>query len=91
MYTKFRKNRMKIWEQTPVDADIVIGVQIPVYPLPLVFPKPQAYLSGGFLIKNRYIGRSFIIPSQEMREHFVNLKLNPIVSEMKDKKSSHYR
>ncbi|WP_410494366.1 phosphoribosyltransferase family protein, partial [Chryseobacterium sp. HMWF001] len=38
------------------------------------------------LIKNRYIGRSFIVPTQEMRERVVNLKLNPIISEIKDKR-----
>jgi len=37
------------------------------------------------LIKNRYIGRTFIMPSQTKRNHNVNVKLNPIISIVKDK------
>jgi amidophosphoribosyltransferase len=38
------------------------------------------------LLKNKYLGRSFIVPSQEMRERTVMLKLNPIISEIKGKR-----
>lgn len=38
------------------------------------------------LIKNRYIGRTFIMPDQKMRDGAVRIKMNPIVSEVKDKK-----
>lgn len=38
------------------------------------------------LIKNRYSSRTFILPSQEMREIAVRLKLNPVCSNVKDKK-----
>lgn len=37
------------------------------------------------LVKNRYIGRTFIMPGQEARRNSVHLKLNPIVREFKDK------
>lgn len=37
------------------------------------------------LVKNRYIGRTFIMPGQEARLNSVHLKLNPIVREFKDK------
>jgi amidophosphoribosyltransferase len=67
-----------------VEADVVIGVPIPEFRLPLVF---QSFGNSfrPVLIKNRYIGRSFIVPTQEMRERVVNLKLN-IISEIKDKR-----
>lgn len=80
------KSGMKIWEQAPVDADIVIGVPDSGVPAAIGFAKASGIPFRPVLIKNRYIGRSFIIPSQEMREHYVNLKLNPIVSEIKDKR-----
>ena len=80
------KSGEKIWEQAPVDADIVIGVPDSGVPAAIGFSKASGIPFRPVLIKNRYIGRSFIIPSQEMREHFVNLKLNPIISEMKDKR-----
>jgi amidophosphoribosyltransferase len=38
------------------------------------------------LIKNRYIGRTFIMPSQAARESSVRLKLNPIIHEIKGKR-----
>ncbi len=38
------------------------------------------------LIKNRYSSRTFILPGQEMREIAVRLKLNPVCSNVKDKK-----
>jgi len=37
------------------------------------------------LIKNRYIGRTFIMPSQQMRNEAIYVKLNPIKSVLKDK------
>ncbi len=37
------------------------------------------------LIKNRYVGRTFIMPTQQSRTEAVNIKLNPILSVIKDK------
>lgn len=76
----------KIWEQAPVEADMVIGVPDSGVPAAIGFSKASGIPFRPVLIKNRYIGRSFIVPTQEMRERIVNLKLNPIVSEIKDKK-----
>jgi amidophosphoribosyltransferase len=80
------KSGEKIWEQAPVDADLVIGVPDSGVPAAIGFSKASGIPFRPVLIKNRYIGRSFIVPTQEMRERIVNLKLNPIVSEIKDKK-----
>lgn len=80
------KSGEKIWEQAPVEADIVIGVPDSGVPAAIGFSKASGIPFRPVLIKNRYIGRSFIVPTQEMRERIVNLKLNPIVSEIKDKK-----
>ncbi len=80
------KSGEKIWEQAPVEADLVIGVPDSGVPAAIGFSKASGIPFRPVLIKNRYIGRSFIVPSQEMRERIVNLKLNPIISEIKDKK-----
>ncbi|MCG7281190.1 amidophosphoribosyltransferase [Chryseobacterium taklimakanense] len=80
------KSGEKIWYQAPVDADIVIGVPDSGVPAAIGFSKVSGIPFRPVLIKNRYIGRSFIVPTQEMRERIVNLKLNPIISEIKDKK-----
>jgi len=76
----------KIWKQAPVEADVVIGVPDSGVPAAIGFSKASGIPFRPILIKNRYIARSFIIPTQEMRERVVNLKLNPIASEMKDKR-----
>jgi amidophosphoribosyltransferase len=75
----------KIWEQAPVEADVVIGVPDSGVPAAIGFSKASGIPFRPILIKNRYVGRSFIVPTQEMRERIVNLKLNPIASEIKGK------
>lgn len=79
------KSGEKIWEQSPVEADIVIGVPDSGVPAAIGFSKASGIPFRPVLIKNRYVGRSFIVPTQEMRERIVNLKLNPIISEIKGK------
>jgi amidophosphoribosyltransferase len=86
VYEIREKSGEKIWEQAPVEADLVIGVPDSGVPAAIGFSKASGIPFRPVLIKNRYIGRSFIVPTQEMRERVVNLKLNPIISEMKDKK-----
>ena len=76
----------KIWEQAPVEADIVIGVPDSGVPGALGLSKASGIPFRPVLVKNRYIARSFIVPTQEMRERIVNLKLNPIIPEIKGKR-----
>ncbi|MDR2205498.1 MAG: amidophosphoribosyltransferase [Flavobacteriaceae bacterium] len=80
------KSGEKIWEQSPVEADVVIGVPDSGVPAAIGFSKASGIPFRAILIKNRYVGRSFIVPTQEMRERIVNLKLNPIISEIKGKR-----
>lgn len=75
----------KLWEQMPVEADIVIGVPDSGVPAAIGYARASGIPFQPALIKNRYVGRSFIVPTQEMRERIVNLKLNPIVPELKGK------
>ena len=86
VYEIREKSGEKIWQQAPVEADIVVGVPDSGVPAAIGFSKASGIPFRPVLIKNRYIGRSFIVPTQEMRERIVNLKLNPIISEMKDKR-----
>lgn len=75
----------KLWEQSPVEADVVIGVPDSGVPAAIGYSKVSGIPFRPILIKNRYVGRSFIVPTQEMRERVVNLKLNPIVPELRGK------
>lgn len=76
----------KLWEQCKINADLIIGVPDSGVPAALGYANASGIPFKPVLLKNRYVGRSFIVPSQELREKTVMLKLNPIVSEIKDKR-----
>ena len=65
-------------EESPVDADIVIGVPDSGLDAALGYSRKSGIPYGVGFIKNKYIGRSFIQPSQDMREDAVRIKLNVI-------------
>ncbi len=67
-----------LFEEHPVKADIVSPVPDSGITSAIGFSKKSGldYMEG--LIKNRYIGRTFIMPGQDMRETAVRLKLNTI-------------
>ena len=65
-------------EQAPVDADMVMGVPESGVPAAEGYAKRSGIPYGQGLVKNRYIGRTFIAPSQEARATGVRRKLNPL-------------
>jgi len=75
----------KLWEESGVDSDVVM----PVPDSGRAFASGYAEAAGEDdagvefaegLMKNRYVGRTFIMPTQDARERAVRLKLNPIRS-----------
>lgn len=62
----------------PVGADVVIGVPDSGIPAAIGYAKCSGTPYGVGLIKNRYIGRTFIQPGQSKRERSVRLKLNAL-------------
>lgn len=73
-------------KECPVDADIIVGVPDSGLPAALGFSRASGIPYAEGLIKNRYIGRTFIQPSQEMRELAVGLKLNAQRSQVEGKR-----
>src|ERR1700736_450006 len=67
----------------PVDADVVMAVPDSAIPGGIGYASESGipYVEG--LIKNRYIGRTFISPDQKMRSQGVALKFNPIVENLR--------
>jgi amidophosphoribosyltransferase len=65
-------------EQAPVDADMVMGVPESGVPAAEGFARVSGIPYGQGLVKNRYVGRSFIAPSQAARESAVRMKFNPL-------------
>ena len=73
-------------ELYPVDADVVMAVPDSSIPAAIGYSQASGIPYREGLIKNRYVGRTFIMPTQDERELAVRLKLNPIESNLKGKK-----
>ncbi|MEG2165790.1 MAG: amidophosphoribosyltransferase, partial [Ruthenibacterium sp.] len=70
----------------PVQADVVIGVPDSGLDAALGFAKQSGIPYDIGFLKNKYIGRTFIAPTQKQRENDVRIKLNPIASAVKGKR-----
>ncbi|CAN5539382.1 amidophosphoribosyltransferase [soil metagenome] len=73
-------------EQAPVDADMVMGVPESGLPAAEGYARASGIPYGQGLVKNRYIGRTFIAPSQELRAQGVRMKLNPLKENLAGKR-----
>ena len=73
-------------EEYPVDADLVIGVPDSATAAGVGYAVRSGIPPGEGLIKNRYMGRTFIEPTQRMRDLGVKMKFNPLKSILEDKR-----
>lgn len=73
-------------ENFPVDADIVIGVPDSGLEAALGFSRASGIPYGIGLIKNKYIGRTFISPGQNERMDQVRIKLSPVKNVIEGKR-----
>jgi len=73
-------------EAHPVEADVVVGVPDSGLDAAIGYAERSGIPYGIGLIKNKYIGRTFIAPGQDVREDKVKIKLNPISATVKDKR-----
>jgi amidophosphoribosyltransferase len=62
----------------PVEADVVVGLPDSAIPAAIGYARASGIPYGEGLIKNRYIGRTFIQPDQRLREVGVSLKFNAL-------------
>jgi len=65
-------------EEHPVDADLVMGVPDSATTAGIGYSHKSGILLGEGLLKNRYVGRTFIEPDQRIRDLGVKLKFNPL-------------
>ena len=70
----------------PVEADVVIGAPDSGLDAALGYSEQSGIPYGIGLIKNKYIGRTFIDPGQNVREDKVRIKLNPVAETVKGKR-----
>lgn len=73
-------------KEHPVDADVVIGVPDSGLDAAIGYSRESNIPYEIGFIKNKYIGRTFIAPTQTERENAVRIKLNVITSVVKDKR-----
>lgn len=75
-----------LWKEHPADADVVIGVPDSGLDAALGYANASGIPYGVGFIKNRYVGRTFIQPSQAQRTNSVKIKLNVVRETVKDKR-----
>jgi amidophosphoribosyltransferase len=73
-------------EESPVDADVVIAVPDSGLPAALGYSRKSGIPFELGIIRNHYIGRTFIQPSQSIRSFGVKIKLNPQSAILKGKR-----
>ena len=73
-------------KEHPIDADVVMAIPDSAVPGGIGYAAESGlpYVEG--LIKNRYIGRTFISPDQGMRSRGVQLKFNPVVENLEGRR-----
>jgi amidophosphoribosyltransferase len=72
--------------ENPIDADIVIPVPDSGVPAALGYAEESKIPFDFGLIRNHYVGRTFIEPRQSIRHFGVKIKLNPVRKLLKDKR-----
>ena len=77
---------MYLAKASPAEADVVIGVPDSGLDAAIGFSRESGIPYGVGFVKNRYVGRSFIAPSQSMRENAVRIKLNVIADTVRGKR-----
>jgi amidophosphoribosyltransferase len=74
----FARPDSRFSREMPVEADLVIGVPDSGIPAAIGYSQFTGIPFADGLIKNRYVGRTFIQPTQAMREAGIRVKLNPL-------------
>jgi amidophosphoribosyltransferase len=76
----------KLAREYPVEADLVIPTPESGTPAAIGFSQESGIPYGHGLVKNAYVGRTFIEPSQTIRQLGIRLKLNPLREVIKGKR-----
>jgi amidophosphoribosyltransferase len=76
----------RLAQEHPTEADLVIGIPATGHAAAQGYAEHSGIPYGEGLIKNSYVGRTFIQPSQSLRERGVRLKLNPLPDSIRGKR-----
>ena len=86
VHTTRKLSGKQLFKEAPVDADLVIGVPDSSISAAIGYSEASGIPYEMGLIKNKYVGRTFIQPTQEMREQGVRMKLSAVSSIVKNKR-----
>lgn len=86
VYEARRNMGAMLAKEHPVEADIVCGVPDSGLEAAIGYAEESGIPLGTGFVKNRYIGRSFIFPTQAQRENAVVMKLNPLRAAVEGKR-----
>jgi amidophosphoribosyltransferase len=86
VYEVRKRLGMKLAEESPAKADMVMSIPDSGNYAALGYSEKSGIPFEFGMIRNHYVGRTFIQPTQEMRTHGVKIKLNPIKDVLKGKK-----
>jgi amidophosphoribosyltransferase len=81
-----REMGRRLAAEHPVEADMVIAVPTTGHSAAQGFSEVSGIPYGDGLYKNQYVGRTFIQPSQSLRDRGVKLKLNPLPDSIRGKR-----
>ena len=73
-------------QEHPADADLVIPVPDSAIPAAIGYAEESGLPYREGLIKNRYVGRTFIQPAQQTRDEAVRMKFNPLPEVLRDRR-----
>ncbi|MEE1421501.1 MAG: amidophosphoribosyltransferase, partial [Eggerthellaceae bacterium] len=73
-------------QEAPVEADLVLGVPDSGLPSAMGYAEESGIPYSDGIVKNRYVGRTFIEPTDEMRQMGIRIKLNPLPSVISGKR-----
>ena len=78
VYTARKAMGAQLAREHPVEADVVIGIPDSATAAAVGFSQESGIPYSDGLVKNRYVGRTFIEPDQRLRDLGVRLKFNPL-------------
>lgn len=86
LYLARQEMGMQLAQEHPVAADLIIAVPDSATPAGIGYAQESGIPFSEGLIKNRYVGRTFIQPDQRLRDIGVQLKFNPLPEVLRGKR-----
>jgi len=81
-----RRMGAELAAEAPAEADMVVGLPDSGTPAAIGYAQGSGIPYAEAVVRNRYVGRSFIQPDQQLRQHGIRLKFNPLAGVIRGKR-----